>query len=516
MQNSFAPTHYESPVTKVELSVSAINLRDKDVMSKSDPLCVLYIKEQGQNSYFEIGRTELISNCLNPQWVKKFEVDYRFEERQLLRFHVFDWDTKSSNTQDQDSLGYVDCSLGEVMSCQGSQYKKPLSIGGTLIISGEEVAGSNEIVTLNVSANNLDKKKIFGKSNPFLVISRSLQDNAFTAVHKTEVIKKNLNPNWKPIIIPARSLCGGDENRPIKFECFHWKANGSHSLIGVFQTNFKTLKEGSGSQNVYTFINPKKQKKSGYVGSGKLILNSCSMHVEPTFLEYIKGGLQLHFTVAVDFTASNGDPQRPNSLHYRQQECDNQYSLAIKSVGEIIQDYDTDKMFPALGFGAQIPPDMLVSHEFFLNGSPDNPYCQGLEGVLNAYNHSLHNVRLYGPTNFSPVIRHVSRFAQAFEDGSSYFILLIITDGIITDLNETKKTLVEVSRLPLSIIIVGVGNEDFSAMELLDEFRRHMSGGSSCNSKTLLAKDVLAEVPSQVTSHHRCLVIASLIVLWRF
>lgn len=42
----------------------------------------------------------------------------------------------------------------------------------------------------------------------------------------------------------------------------------------------------------------------------------------------------------------------------------NAYALALKAVGEIIQDYDSDKMFPALGFGAKLPPDGRVSHEF--------------------------------------------------------------------------------------------------------------------------------------------------------
>lgn len=42
----------------------------------------------------------------------------------------------------------------------------------------------------------------------------------------------------------------------------------------------------------------------------------------------------------------------------------NAYAMALKAVGEIIQDYDSDKMFPALGFGAKIPPDGHVSHEF--------------------------------------------------------------------------------------------------------------------------------------------------------
>lgn len=47
----------------------------------------------------------------------------------------------------------------------------------------------------------------------------------------------------------------------------------------------------------------------------------------------------------------------------------NAYAMALKAVGEIIQDYDSDKMFPALGFGAKLPPDGRVSHEFPLVNS---------------------------------------------------------------------------------------------------------------------------------------------------
>lgn len=45
----------------------------------------------------------------------------------------------------------------------------------------------------------------------------------------------------------------------------------------------------------------------------------------------------------------------------------------------------------------------------------------------------------FGPTNFAPVINHVAKFASAYTDGSSYFILLILTDGIITDMPQTCK-----------------------------------------------------------------------------
>ena len=46
--------------------------------------------------------------------------------------------------------------------------------------------------------------------------------------------------------------------------------------------------------------------------------------------------------------------------------------------------------------------------------------------------------------------------------------MLIITDGIISDLQKTIDQIVYGSELPLSIIIVGVGAADFSAMDELD------------------------------------------------
>ena len=49
-----------------------------------------------------------------------------------------------------------------------------------------------------------------------------------------------------------------------------------------------------------------------------------------------------------------------------------------------------------------------------------------------------------------------------------YTILLIITDGIIDDMSEAKRLLVQAGTLPLSVIIIGVGNADFTNMETLD------------------------------------------------
>merc|ERR1711994_359509 len=218
---------------------------------------------------------------------------------------------------------------------------------------------------------------------------------------------------------------------------------------------------------------------------------------------------------------SNGNPQDSRSLHYNDPTGrPNQYVTAIRAVGDIIQDYDYDKQFPALGFGAKVPPNWSVSHEFYLNLSTSSPFCEGVEGILAAYYNSLQAVQLFGPTNFSPVINHVAKFAAAYQrDPSQYFVLLIITDGIITDLEATMVAIIKASALPVSIIIIGVGDADFTEMEALDsddrllrhanpvakrdivqfvELRKFVNGAFW--SKELLAKDILAEIPTQLAS----------------
>ncbi|KAJ8381834.1 hypothetical protein SKAU_G00026120 [Synaphobranchus kaupii] len=527
----FDPLNANIPATKVEITVSCRNLLDRDTFSKSDPICVLYTQGIGNKEWREFGRTEVIDNTLNPEFVRKFILDYFFEERQNLRFDLYDVDSKSANLSKHDFLGQAFCTLGEVVGSLGSRMEKAL-LGipgkkcGTIIVKAEELNNCRESVMMQFCGNKLDKKDFFGKSDPFLVFYRSNEDGTFTICHKTEVVKNTLNPVWQAFKIPVRALCNGDYDRAIKIEVYDWDRDGSHDFIGEFTTTYRELSRGQSQFNVYEVLNPKKRgKKKKYQNSGTVTLLSFLVDVEVTFLDYIKGGTQINFTVAIDFTASNGNPAQPTSLHYMSPYQLNAYAMALKAVGDIIQDYDSDKMFPALGFGAKLPPDGRVSHEFALNGHPQNPYCPGIDGVMEAYYQSLKSVHLYGPTNFSPVINHVARYAASVKDGSQYFILLIITDGVISDMAQTKESIVNASCLPMSIIIVGVGPAEFDAMIELDgdevrissrgrfaerdivqfvPFRDYIDRtGNHILSMARLAKDVLAEIPDQFLSYMR-------------
>lgn len=166
-----------------------------------------------------------------------------------------------------------------------------------------------------------------------------------------------------------------------------------------------------------------------------------------------------------------------------------------------------------------------MSHQFPLNGNSSHPFCAGIDEILANYRKCVQTVTLFGPTNFALVINNTISIAQQFQDGKHYFVLLIITDGVICDMHNTKNAVINASRLPISIIIVGVGNADFDAMDELDsdDVRLSVDGryadrdivqfvplnkflsnhGTHVRSQTELAKEVLAEIPEQVSGFMR-------------
>jgi len=179
-------------------------------------------------------------------------------------------------------------------------------------------------------------------------------------------------------------------------------------------------------------------------------------------------------------------------------------------------------MIPAYGYGGSMP-DGSVSHCFALNGNPANPEVPGVQGLLDAYHMALSNVGLSGPTNFAQIIHQTGDIVRMNTQNPAqqkYFILLIITDGGITDMGPTMGEIIEAANtLPLSIVIVGVGSSpEFKSMELLDSDEKALTYKDatalrdivqfvpfnqfvSCPDK--LAEETLAEIPRQLVSFMR-------------
>ncbi|KAH1255219.1 Protein BONZAI 1 [Glycine max] len=477
----------ELPLVVLQLSFSASGLRDRDVLFKSNPMMVLYAR--GKNGALEeLCRTEVVLNSSSPRWITKHTLIYHFEVVQVLVFRVYDVDTQFHNVDikmldldEQQFLGEATCALSQIITQPDKSLTIDLytedSVGSTLskncgklMVHGEECISSKTAIEMVFRCSDLEYKYLFSRTDPFLLISKVVEAGAQIPICKTEVIRNDLNPIWKSVFVNIQQV--GSKDSPLIIECYNFNSNGKHDLMGKVQRSLVELENiHNNGQGENLFLpSADGQNHDNKVLKSQLFVEKFTESVQYTFLDYLAGGFELNFMVAVDFTASNGNPRLPDSLHYIDPSGrPNAYQRAIVEVGEVLQLYDSDKRFPTWGFGAR-PIDGPVCHCFNLNGSSHYCEVEGIQGILMAYTSALLNVSLAGPTLFGPVISTAALIASqsVANGGRKYFVLLIITDGVVTDLQETKDAIVKASDLPLSILIVGVGGADFKEMEVLD------------------------------------------------
>lgn len=236
------------------------NLKRLDLLSKSDPFVVAYYQPFGLNQWQECGRTEVVQNNRDPDFSTPVKMVYKFEEQQKLKFEVYDSDSQSANLKDHDFVGWVEISLGQLVSQKRIQKKIEIKNSkadrGTLIISAEELGNNTEEVELQFGAYNLDKKDMFGSSDPFLVVLKSNDVGDFSPVGKTEVIKNNVNPIWKSITVSVRDLCNGKYDKILKIDCWDWNNSGAHSFIGHTHITLQQMIDGTSE---FPIVNLKKQ-----------------------------------------------------------------------------------------------------------------------------------------------------------------------------------------------------------------------------------------------------------------
>eukprot|EP01114_Cavostelium_apophysatum_P011784 TRINITY_DN2626_c0_g1_i3.p1 TRINITY_DN2626_c0_g1~~TRINITY_DN2626_c0_g1_i3.p1 ORF type:complete len:307 (+),score=82.48 TRINITY_DN2626_c0_g1_i3:896-1816(+) len=279
----------------------------------------------------------------------------------------------------------------------------------------------------------------------------------------------------------------------------------------MFVSNLSEMK----NKKEFELINPKlKEKKKSYRNSGNLQIREIVEYKMPTFLDFVTGGTEISLVLGIDYTGSNGDPSQTSSLHYRDPTGlrPNEYMSATRVVGDVVAPYDNDQFFPAFGFGAYVNPLSTTTHCFAINGNESNPNCVGIDGVLEAYVNSFNWLTLSGPTNFAPIINNVCNMAAQYQNGEKYHVLLMMTDGIITDMNNTLQVLKRAADLPISIIIVGVGMADFDNMNVLDDDDGRLGLKRDVvqfvpyrDYKTkpiaILARDTLVEIPKALVTY---------------
>jgi hypothetical protein len=252
--------------------------------------------------------------------------------------------------------------------------------------------------------------------------------------------------------------------------------NQSNNIIRIEFSDILHKKEVGNFEGYFSNIINNGHFEIVLINNNRAIIN-CKVEIHPTFVSYLRSGINIGLTIGIDFTGSNGHYKDPPSLHYLGGGLNN-YEQAIRSCGDIVSAYDKEQSFPVFAFGFNFIDPYLNNFEgkytdfnYPINCNLENPSIKFIDGVLQEYRNFITKIHLSGPTYFSPMINDlIFEVDKEIEEGKiyNYHIIMILTDGMIDDMSETKDSLVAASFLPISVIIIGIGNGDFSKMDVLD------------------------------------------------
>lgn len=502
----------------------------------TDAFAFVYIRNNQTGALMPIGNTEVVLDNCHPSWTTHITADYQFQEIQEIIVRVWhrnpsapvDERTTAPGSSVHTYLGEMSFTESALMMVPGCKMVIPLRngiMGGRVTVRGESVAQTRDVFTCSFHGEGLPRKNgwgVFAKSDPYMQISRKYEDGTYSPVWKSPHIANTINPVWNSNRIHMMPLCNGDITRELQIDLFDYDPSGDHKPMGSFRCTMRELLESNGRP--FILIEKARQGSFRYTNSGTLRCINPKVEHHPTLGQYIMGGLTISLSVCIDFTASNGDPNSGRSLHRigRTGEHMNDYEKAITSIGSVIEAYSPTKEFSVYGFGAKIKqPDGSLTptqHCFPVYGGQS--IVTGTQGVIQAYHDAVTVVALSGPTNFQPLVDNGGYLASAkgcTQEDQNYLVMVILTDGIIDDKNETIQSIIRAANTPLSIIIVGIGNEDFSDMSHLDSDGVLLTHGGATACRDIvqfvpfkkfmqkgpvaLAQNVLAEIPSQVLKY---------------
>jgi len=564
-------------MSRLQLSLSAKGLHNlAGILNKSDPFAVVTIRgdSQDNNRPMIVGETEVVYNNLSPHWsTVVFLEGYKFGVPFYIEVGVFDFQAKvvGKNERELSAQSSVESRLitstestrnlfkagkpphkvmgtalfevGDVLGQRGNVASKSLQTGGAVYVHIERSRddGEHGVIKFQLRGLNIANTQTLGrKASPFFELYRKVERPTgaiWSPVYRSNVLRGDLNPKWGEADLNLETVCNGDRERAMKVIVYDQRRNGKHKVIGEFESTINlfvqakqnggdvdeeaafTLRKNGGSKVGNILVLKAKIEDSvaqTQSRSPQAPTREVMVPRRPEFVDYLSGGCQISLAVAIDFTASNGDPRQEGTPHYFYPPASNEwndYQKAMFAVGSILAKYDSDQMFPVWGFGAKYAN---VLRHCFQCGRETNVH--GVEGIMEAYRGVFNTtITMSYPTVFTEVIRRATQYARdqqelAEETGKlSYTILLILTAGDVEDAKATKQELIKASSVPLSVVIVGIGDKNFDAMEFLDDHDPQYDRGrditkfvkfNDYRSYNLLTEAVLDEIPDQLVDYY--------------
>lgn len=412
---------------------------------------------------------------MNPSWSRviflegyKFGVPFYFEvgvfdfdasqtgktEQELSRMDAFSQAVITSNAASRalmrdgnfphKVMGTALFEVGEILGSRGNVGSKSLQKGGALYVNIEKCVSAGHLgkIHLQLQGHKLKNLQTLGRtSSPFYELYRKIDrpsGAAWISVYRSNAIRGDLNPVWTGTTLDLEATCNGDLERAMKMIVWDHRKTGKHKQMGEFETTISGIVENQNDINFSLMKNDKEvgqiqvleaslseaavkqqqshQQQQGEMGSPrqsnkeKAIINSRRAD-RPEFVDYLSGGCQISLAVAIDFTASNGDPRQPGTPHYfhpPESKEWNDYEKAIFAVGSILAKYDSDQRFPVWGFGAKY--NNVVRHCFQCGTEVE---VEGVQGIMDAYRGVFRTpLTMSYPTKLTEVIETAAAYAR--------------------------------------------------------------------------------------------------------
>ena len=484
--NYYSDYRVSSRLTNTKINTEKIKLQFS-ILNAQRGSYLIQAKLNDQEDFY-LSEMKNIDSKQTINFQTNFICDFHFEKQQNLLIVL----NKNNNPFT------IIKTLGSIIGSINSSYFYKYTEEETLVIEAKKNGIEEDLlnVKFNLKAKNLEPNFFINNKIYYFI-----KVNNKTIYTSSEIQEIQNNGYFELVQIPIHLL------KPSYTVSFYNLSN--NQLIFSFNRSIQQIK------------NNKKYESKIQLPNNRYILfeDNSKIIKNYTFIDYIKSGVKIALSIGIDFTGSNGHPLDVGSLHSIQ--GPNAYERAINSCGKIVGNYDYDQHFPVYGFGAIVnssyskEPSMC----FNLNFS-GNPEIHKIDNIIKIYHDCLEKEKLTfsGPTLFTPLIKKV---ISKIDIGniSEYHILLILTDGVIDDLQETIDILIEASRLPLSVIIIGIGNADFKEMEILDGDKVPLTSSKGKkrmrdlvqfvpfskfrNNEERLSMEVLAEIPRQIIEYYQ-------------
>ena len=177
-----------------------------------------------------------------------------------------------------------------------------------------------------------------------------------------------------------------------------------------------------------------------------------------SLFDFFKSGLKLSCYISLDF--SNG--YNP----YIIREINNSFETILKNISNIFLNYTLKHSIFLYGLGGKLNIEKDFKEVFNINKNEIDGSINSINKVLDSFNNCSREIIPDNKIYLSPLINKVNEEIYNSHEVKNYNILFILLKENIynNDIENSIDSIIKSSYLPLTIIIIGVGNNNFEEM----------------------------------------------------